>query len=297
MCCEPEECRNVSVCVVTRDRRECLRNCLESILCARGVAEIIVVDDASADGTSDMVSAEFPSVQLIRHATHSGHTAARNAGLSAARASFVVFLDDDAAVPDPSTLVHAAEELQDPRVGVVAIGIREYGKWLLAPAPAGGPVAVRVFLGGAFMVRRDQALELGGFRVSAALMGCWESEFALRLLDRGLWCRLSSAPVVEHLPPGSRVSAGRWVQRTANELAFKYRYTPLPWLIPSIAVGIHRLARHRGPRRSWRDALASVRLCVFELNRDRFRRLPVRVSTYKQWRMLRKPQPFPTTGA
>jgi GT2 family glycosyltransferase len=59
----------------------------------RGVAEVIVVDDGSTDGTAP--AAQRPEVKVISHATNSGLAAARNTGWRAASAPVVAFTDDD----------------------------------------------------------------------------------------------------------------------------------------------------------------------------------------------------------
>ncbi|HLS47476.1 MAG TPA: glycosyltransferase [Gemmatimonadales bacterium] len=55
--------------------------------------QVIVVDDGSPDGTAELAS-RYPGVELIRQ-SNQGLTAARNAGLAAARGDFIVFLDAD----------------------------------------------------------------------------------------------------------------------------------------------------------------------------------------------------------
>jgi len=58
--------------------------------------EIIVVDDASTDGTRDLVTGlANPSVRYIRHDTNRGGSAARNTGIRAATGDYIAFLDDD----------------------------------------------------------------------------------------------------------------------------------------------------------------------------------------------------------
>jgi glycosyltransferase involved in cell wall biosynthesis len=57
--------------------------------------EIIVVDEASIDGTPAMLARDFSDVQVIRHAEARGPAAARNAGVAAAKGDWVFFWDDD----------------------------------------------------------------------------------------------------------------------------------------------------------------------------------------------------------
>jgi hypothetical protein len=87
----------VSVVVPTRNRRELLAMALRSALCQRGVdVEVIVVDEASADGTPEFVATlADPRVRLVRHAVPRGPNAARNSGAREATGEWLAFLDDD----------------------------------------------------------------------------------------------------------------------------------------------------------------------------------------------------------
>lgn len=90
----------ISVVVATYDRRESLRRCLKAISAQVPVAhEIIVVDDASNDGTGAMVRQEFPDIRYIRMEKNGGPAKARNRGILAARGDIVAFTDDDCVPP------------------------------------------------------------------------------------------------------------------------------------------------------------------------------------------------------
>lgn len=90
----------VSVSIVSYNGRDDLRDCLRSLYQPGQFpfAEILVVDNASTDGTSEMVAAEFPRVRVIRMPTNDGPCPARNVGLSEARHDLVFQLDQDVLV-------------------------------------------------------------------------------------------------------------------------------------------------------------------------------------------------------
>jgi hypothetical protein len=90
----------VSVVVVSWNVRDLLRACLRSIVDDEHArrCEVIVIDNASADGSAEMVESEFPAVQLIRNASNRGFTAANNQGALAARGQHLFFLNPDAEV-------------------------------------------------------------------------------------------------------------------------------------------------------------------------------------------------------
>jgi len=83
----------VSVVVVSYNTQEKLSRCLA---CIESEHEVIVVDNASSDGSADMVARDFPTVKLIRNKTNRGFGAANNQGSDIATRELVLFLNSDA---------------------------------------------------------------------------------------------------------------------------------------------------------------------------------------------------------
>jgi glycosyltransferase involved in cell wall biosynthesis len=83
--------------VPTRDRRASLALALRTVLWQQEVElEVIVIDDASTDGTDGFVrQLDDPRVRLLRNETPQGVSAARNRGIAEARGEWIAFLDDD----------------------------------------------------------------------------------------------------------------------------------------------------------------------------------------------------------
>lgn len=86
----------VSFSIVSWNVRELLWSCLTSLKRYIGQPhEIIVVDNASTDGTSDMISRDFPHVKLISNMTNRGFAAANNQAITQAKGEFIVLLNPD----------------------------------------------------------------------------------------------------------------------------------------------------------------------------------------------------------
>jgi len=85
---------DLSVIIVSWNVRELLRTCLQSVI-AETSAEIVVVDNASSDGSADMIGAEFPDVRLIANDHNAGFGAANNQALRISSRPYVLILNPD----------------------------------------------------------------------------------------------------------------------------------------------------------------------------------------------------------
>lgn len=91
---------DLSVIIVNWNTIDMLRDCLES--CFRGLnaisAEVIVIDNASFDGSPDMVEREFPEAILIRNSENKGFAAANNQGFARSKGRHILLLNSDTVV-------------------------------------------------------------------------------------------------------------------------------------------------------------------------------------------------------
>lgn len=104
MCGKPEAENfpyEVSIVIVSWNTRDILRNCLASIARETQFShEVIVVDNASTDGTPDMVASDFPDTILIANAKNVGFAAANNQGLEIAQGARLLLLNPDTIILD-----------------------------------------------------------------------------------------------------------------------------------------------------------------------------------------------------
>lgn len=111
----------VSVVVVSYNCREALRACLQSLESQPDEVgiEVVVVDNASSDGTVSMVRNRFPWVRVIANRANVGFARAANEGLATARATTILLLNPDTVMPSGG-IARAWHELErHPDVGML----------------------------------------------------------------------------------------------------------------------------------------------------------------------------------
>ncbi len=76
---------DLGIVITSYNTRDLLRTCLRSVYASQGdfTFEVCVVDNASSDGSAEMVAAEFPQARLIANAENVGYPSANNQGLRA----------------------------------------------------------------------------------------------------------------------------------------------------------------------------------------------------------------------
>ena len=111
----------VAVVVVSWNCAEYLGGCLESLAAlARPPREVVVVDNASTDGSQALVRERFPRVRLVECATNLGFAAANNLGIRETRSPFVLVLNPDTRLA-PDFLEHLLPAFEEhARVGLAA---------------------------------------------------------------------------------------------------------------------------------------------------------------------------------
>ncbi|MDP8921258.1 MAG: glycosyltransferase family 2 protein [Chloroflexota bacterium] len=115
------ELLDLSVVIVNYNVRGLLRDCLRSLEPdlheLRG--EVWVVDNASQDGSAEMVAEEFPSVRLVRNEQNRGYAAANNQAIREARGRHVLVLNPDTKLPPGAILACLAEMDRHPDIGAL----------------------------------------------------------------------------------------------------------------------------------------------------------------------------------
>jgi asparagine synthase (glutamine-hydrolysing) len=112
--------RELSVVIVNWNTREILRTCLSSVRehLADIDHEVIVVDNASADGSPEMVAADFPAVRLVRNADNAGFGVANNQAMRIAHGRWFLLLNSDTLLTDDSVGELLRRVTDEPSLGV-----------------------------------------------------------------------------------------------------------------------------------------------------------------------------------
>jgi GT2 family glycosyltransferase len=113
---------DVTVSIVNWNTREELRKCLRNVLNQQGVSvEVIVVDNASKDGSAEMVRAEFADkVLLICNSQNCGFGAAHNQAIKRALGRYIMLLNPDCTLENPSLINDLVAFMdQNVRIGIV----------------------------------------------------------------------------------------------------------------------------------------------------------------------------------
>src|SRR3954469_24449714 len=109
----------LSIVIPTHDTRDLTLACLASLFLAPFTGmEVLVVDDASRDGTAEAITERFPAATVLRHETAERFTRAANAGLARAKGEILLLLNSDTEV-EPDGLVRLMKVFeQEPELGI-----------------------------------------------------------------------------------------------------------------------------------------------------------------------------------
>lgn len=112
----------VSVVIVSYNVKDMLRDCLHSVLQEGQTVplELIVVDNASGDGSAQMVEHEFPQVKLIKNDENLGFAKATNQGMRQSRGEHVLLLNPDTVVYRGAISEMVRGLRENPSAGVIA---------------------------------------------------------------------------------------------------------------------------------------------------------------------------------
>jgi N-acetylglucosaminyl-diphospho-decaprenol L-rhamnosyltransferase len=234
---------DVSVSLVNTNSRELLLACLESLRDTR--VEIVVLDNASEDGSPAAVRKRFPAVRVIEQRYRAGFGANHNSVIRATTGRYVFVLNEDTTSDDWGFERMVAHLDADPRVAALAPrlvypdGLPQASAWRF-PSPAAAALGL-VTLGRAGVVQsRGSETRDVDWAMAAALLlrrealdevGVFDEEFFIYSEETDLACRLRRAgwrtqyfPAVTVVHHESQFSAGIPERRINEMWRGRHRY-------------------------------------------------------------------------
>ncbi|MGH4023618.1 MAG: WecB/TagA/CpsF family glycosyltransferase [Pseudonocardiaceae bacterium] len=292
------EVRPLAVVIVTYASAAVVADCLEALPAAlegAGHARILVVDNASPDGTLDVVRRVAPEAEIVCRGSNDGFAAGVNAGLAAARGCDVLVLNPDVRLA-PGSVAALRRGLLVPGTGIsvprlldargrVYPSLRRRPTVLraLAAALLGGTRVGRVPALGELIV--DPVPYLRGGTAAWATGAAWlasadcidavgvlderyflyseETEYMLRAADHGYEVRLAPAAVGTHLGGAQTTSPALWALSVTNQVRLHRERRGVAaagvmWLALMLSEGLRVIAHRRAGRRRHLAALAAL---------------------------------------
>ena len=231
---------DLSIVILNYNTREHLRACIRALLAEGSTslsggaiqAEVLVVDNASSDGSADMMAAEFPWVELIRSPRNGGFAHGNNQALRRARGASILLLNPDTLMPAggvgrllerlrahpeagivgpkllrPNGSMHLACRRSFPTPatafyrfsGLARLfpGSRRFGRYNLTFVDPDLPIEVDSVCGACMLLRREVVQRVGLLDERFFMYG-EDLDWCLRAREAGWTVRYEPAVVVQH---------------------------------------------------------------------------------------------------
>ncbi|HEX2972072.1 MAG TPA: glycosyltransferase family A protein [Tepidisphaeraceae bacterium] len=283
-----------TVVITTKNRKEELRTALQSVLNQTVQVEILVIDDGSTDGTSDMVSRDFPQVRLNRCEKSLGLIEQRNRGAQMASTPIVISIDDDATFPTPRIIEQTLADIDHPRVGAVAIPLFDVrlGRQLRPPAPMEDTVYVfSEYTGTAHALRRELFLRAGGYHGFLFRQG-EEGDYCARMMNAGYVVRVGRSEPIHHLESPMRDRTKIIYYQTRNNLLYAWYNVPMPYMPLHLLATTCNSLRAGLQRGYWTASFRGIFSGYKDIPHEWPHRAPITRQTY---RLIRRLKAHPAT--
>jgi glucosyl-dolichyl phosphate glucuronosyltransferase len=257
----------VSIIITTRNRAEHLRATLASfralLIPPELHAELLVVDNASTDGTADVInSTRLPQMPVrYLHEPRQGQSNARNSGIANTSGELILFTDDDVRVPE-NWIVGMTEAMLSGQAEAVSGAVRLaphierpwmtgcHKSWLANSNPNWVP-GQKTMTGANMGFSRAVLKRVPAFDPElgpGALGFSDDTLFSLQLVEAGFRIQSMAAIEIEHQPEKDRLLRRHWLLAASRRGATK-AYVTYHWLHDQVRRP--RLKRLRAVFRLW----------------------------------------------
>lgn len=271
---EPSSDCAVSVVIVNWNTRDILNDCLASIAHETALPhEVIVVDNASTDGSAELVRASHPHVTLIANTRNRGFAAANNQGLRITRGRKVLLLNPDTVVLDgaidrmtdwldahPDVGCVGCQVMEDETTiqrtgfadpGPLNLALVEFGIQRMAPRH-------RIFgrseygdwdrrsqrdvdvVSGMFMLVPRHVLDRVGLLDEAFFVYSEEADWCRRIRNAGWRCVFAPEARILHLDGGGKstvqIRSQMYIQMQKSKMHFLRKHYSLPGVVAGRAI-------------------------------------------------------------
>ncbi|UYZ40898.1 MAG: glycosyltransferase family 2 protein [Candidatus Methanospirare jalkutatii] len=250
----------VSVVIVNWNRKEDLRECLESLRNQTYInIEIIVVDNCSTDGSIEMIKRDFPEIKLIVMPDSSyGACECCNIGFANAEGKYVVILDNDV-ILDRNWIQNVVNKFENnEKIGIFASKILNYythkiSNWHYPLDQKFAEIEFEstTFIGCAAAIRKKIINKIGGYPKEFFIYAN-EQDLAIRVLDLGYKIVYYPKIVAYHkIPPNhtSRETKRKFFYTLRNDIWFYWKYFPINYALKKtvlrIGYGVRQAIRYR----------------------------------------------------
>jgi glycosyltransferase involved in cell wall biosynthesis len=283
----------ISVVIATKNRKDELHRAISSVVRQTEPAEIVVLDDGSTDGTSDMVRSKFPNVRLDRTEGSLGYVVQRNRGAVLCSGDVIFSIDDDAEFSSTRIIEQTVAGFCHPRIAAIAIPYVEpcnSGNRFQNAPNVDAIWVTDAFRGTSYAVRRQIFIGLGGFRDQIVHQG-EEMDFCVRLLNLGFVVRLGIGDAILHHEAPHRDRRRMDFFGRRNDILFAWQNVPMPYfpahLLATTFNGFKCAIRSRRPS----SMVAGILSGYFDVCLNWDWRQPVSRNSYRLHRALKKRGP------
>ena len=242
----------VTIMIATHNRVSELLKTLASCRALVGPErEVLVVDDASTDGTYDLIRKNFPGVDLLRNEANCGSIASRNDILRRAQGDYIVALDDDSRFVDADACQRIVSRMDDePDLGIISFQVigPEHPATLEPSGRAGGEWHCSSFACCGAAIRR-RMLERTGLFPEFFYHAYEEPDLAIRAWDAGYRVLQWNEIIVYHeFSPLNRQEQRTHRRHARNEACSVVMRYPWHWVIPALLAKLFGQARYAAQR-------------------------------------------------
>ena len=289
------EVARCAVVIPTRNRKELLCRAVASALAQSIPVHVLVMDDASEDGTEATIRQRFPQVSYVRSEEPAGPTFQRNRGAELTSAEFLMTLDDDCVIESTRTLEQVLASFDDPRVGAVTVPFVNVLQDDLVRSRASDSQAAQItfnYFGGMIAFRRAVYLAAGGYR-EYFFMHVEEPDLAVRMLNAGYVIRLGTSDPIHHLESPVRNRPRLDVLGPRNHVLYAWYNVPMPYLPLQLAATTALTLRHGVRRRTLLRVVKGLAQGYAGIVRTWGERRAVTRAVYRLSRHLKKADSLP----